>query len=112
MLLRKEWLAGVAFVILFAGVKGLTGNYPLVETTIDVVIYGFLVILLLRYGFLAVIICAFVTDAMAHMTFTTDFGAWYGTTSLLTVLSLIALALFAFRTSTAGKPLFGGLLDR
>jgi predicted Ser/Thr protein kinase len=112
VLLRKEWLAGVAFVILFAGVKGLTGNYPLVETTIDVVIYGFLVILLLRYGFLAVIICAFVTDAMAHMTFTTDFGAWYGTTSLLTVLSLIALALFAFRTSTAGKPLFGGLLDR
>jgi hypothetical protein len=49
---------------------------------------------------------------MASMAFTPDFTAWYGTSSLLTVLSLIALALFAFRTSTAGKPLFVGLLDR
>ena len=69
-------------------------------------------LLLLRYGFLAVIVCAFVTDTMLALACTTDFGAWYGTASLLTVLSLIGLAVFAFRTSTAGKPLFGGLLDR
>jgi hypothetical protein len=48
-----------------------------------------------------VIVCAFVTDAMSELASTTDFTAWYGTPSLLTVLSPIALAVFAFRTSTA-----------
>jgi hypothetical protein len=112
VVLRREWLAGIAFVMLFAGVKGLSGGHPLLEVSVDVLIYGIAVVLLLRYGFLAVIVCLFVTDTMAALAFTTDFGAWYGTPSLLTVLSLIALAVFAFRTSTSGKPLFGGLLDR
>jgi hypothetical protein len=66
----------------------------------------------LRYGFLAVMVCIFVTDLMIALVFTPDFTAWYGSTSLLTILSLIALALYAFRTATAGKPLFAGLLDR
>ncbi len=112
VILRKEWLAALAFVALFAGFKGLATAHPAVDTAMYVLIYGILVVLLLRYGFLAVAVCAFVTDVMAALAFTTDFGAWYGTTSLLTVLSLIGLAAFAFRTSTAGKPLFGVLLDR
>ncbi|MGA2742123.1 MAG: serine/threonine-protein kinase [Bryobacteraceae bacterium] len=112
VLLRKEWLAAVAFVALFAGVKGLSSDYPVVDTIMFVVIYGILVVLLLRYGLLAVLLCLFVTDLMAALAFTTDFGAWYGTPSLLTVLSLIGLAAYAFRASTAGKPLFAGLLDR
>ena len=112
LLLRKEWLAAAAFVVLMSGVRGLTNDHPAVDTTMYVLIYGILVLLLLRYGFLAVLVCLFVTDTMASMAFTPDFTAWYGTSSLLTVLSLIALALFAFRTSTAGKPLFVGLLDR
>ena len=112
VVLRKEWLAAIAFVALFAGVKGLWGEYPIVDTSVDILIYGILVLLLLRYGFLAVIVCAFVTDTMAQLAFTKDFAAWYGNTSLLTLLSMIGLAVFAFRTTTAGKPVFGGLLDR
>lgn len=112
VVLRKEWLAGIAFVALFAGVKGLSGSHPVLQTSVDVLVYGIIVLLFLRYGFLAVIVCVFVTDSMLALACTTDFGAWYGTPSLLTILSLIGLALYAFRTSTAGKPLFGGLLDR
>ncbi|MGO4882941.1 MAG: serine/threonine-protein kinase [Bryobacteraceae bacterium] len=112
VILRREWLAAIAFVLVFAGIKGLSSGHPLVATSTNILIYGILVLLLLRYGFLAVIVCAFVTDTMLALACTTDFGAWYGTASLLTVLSLIGLAVFAFRTSTAGKPLFGGLLDR
>ena len=112
VLLRREWLAAVTFVALFAGIRGLPAEHAAVQTLMYIFIYGFLVALLLRYGFLAVVVCLFVTDTMISFAFTPDFSAWYGTSSLLTVLSLIALALFAVRTSTAGKPLFGGLLDR
>jgi predicted Ser/Thr protein kinase len=112
LLLRREWLAAIAFVALLAGVRGLSSGQPLVATPMYLLIYGILVALLLRYGFLAVTVCIFVTDLMVALAFTPDFTAWYGTPSVLTVLSLVAAAVFAFRTSTAGQPLLGGLLDR
>jgi hypothetical protein len=111
VILRREWLAGIAFVAIFSA-RGLAADHPAVETCMYVWIYAILVALLLRYGFLAVLVCIFVTDMLFALVFTWDFGAWYGTASLLTLLSVIALAVFAFRTSTAGKPLFAGLLDR
>jgi predicted Ser/Thr protein kinase len=111
VILRREWLAAIAFVAMFSA-RGLASENPAVETCMYVVIYGILVGLLLRYGFLAVLVCIFVTDLLIQIFFTPDLTAWYGIPSLLTLISLIAVALFAFRTSTAGKPLFGGLLDR
>ncbi|MFN7996127.1 MAG: serine/threonine-protein kinase [Bryobacteraceae bacterium] len=111
VILRREWVAGVAFVALFAGIRGLSADHPAVDTTVYFVIYGILVALMLRYGFLAVAVCVFVTDLVNSLAWTTDFGAWYGTASLLTVLSVIGIAVFAFRTATAGKPLLAGLLD-
>jgi len=112
VLLRREWLAGLAMIVIFAGVRGLNADHPVIDTSMFVVIYGILVVLMLRFGLLAVVVCSFVTDLIIALVFTPDFTAWYGTTSLLTLLSLIALALYAFRIATAGKPLFAGLLDR
>lgn len=40
-------------------------------------------------GVLAVIVCVFVADTMLALTFTTNFGAWYGTASLLTLMSRV-----------------------
>jgi predicted Ser/Thr protein kinase len=111
VILRREWLAAIAFVAIFSA-RGLASDYPAVETCMYVAIYAILVALLLRYGFLAVLVCIFVTDLLIALVFTTDFAAWYGSASLLTLLSIIALAVYAFRTSTAGKPLFAGLLDK
>jgi len=111
VVLRREWLAGIAFVVLLS-VRGLAGDHPAVDTCTYVAIYAILVALLLRYGLLAAMVCILVTDLLIALVFTADFGAWYGTASLLTVLSVIAMAVYAFRTSTAGKPLFAGLLDK
>jgi len=36
---------------------------------------------------------------------TNDFGAWYGESSLVVVVVVSALALWAFRTSLDGRPL-------
>ncbi len=112
LLLRREWLTGVVFVAFFALVRGLPADHPLVVATMYALIYGILVALLLRYGFLAAMVCIFVTDLVAAYAFTTDFTMWYGASSLWTIVALIAIAVFAFRTSTAGKPLFAGLLDK
>jgi hypothetical protein len=111
VVLRREWLAAIAFVAILSA-RGLASDHPAVETCMYAAIYAILVALLLRYGFLAVLVCIFVTDLLFALVFTSDFAAWYGSASLLTLLSVMALAVYAFRTSTAGKPLFAGLLDR
>lgn len=111
VVLRRELFAGIAFVAILSA-RGLASDSPVVETCMYVAIYAILVTLLLRFGLLAVMVCIFVTDLLVALVFTPDFGAWYGTGSLLTLLSIAALALFAFRTSTAGKPLFAGFLDK
>jgi hypothetical protein len=41
-----------------------------------------------------------------HGLLTNDFGAWYGESSLVVVAVVSALALWAFRTSLGGQPLF------
>jgi hypothetical protein len=41
-----------------------------------------------------------------HGLLTTDFGAWYGESSLVVVAVVSALALWAFRASLGGQPLF------
>ena len=63
VLLRREWLAGIAFVAILSA-RGLASDHPAVETCMYVVIYAILVALLLRYGFLAVLVCIFVTDTL------------------------------------------------
>jgi len=110
LLLRREWLAGIAFTLAFGLGRGFSSDYPAIMVPAFTVIYGLLVLLLLRFGLAAAVACIFVADIMLNMVFTANFSAWYGTPSLVFCLVVIGLAAWAFRTSLAGKPLLEGVL--
>ncbi|HEY6347710.1 MAG TPA: protein kinase [Bryobacteraceae bacterium] len=110
--LRKQWLAAVAFVLIFGAID-LYGDiheiwYILVP--LYVAIYVTLVAIMLRFGLLATVLTLLVLRlANAHF-LTTDFSAWYGESSAVVVAVLIALALWGFKLSLgrgtpAGKQL-------
>jgi hypothetical protein len=112
VVLRKQWLAAVAFVLIFGAID-LYGDmheiwYILVP--LYVAIYGILVAIMLRFGLLATVLTLLILRlAIAHF-LTTDFSAWYGESSAVVVAILIALALWGFklslgRGSPAGKQL-------
>jgi hypothetical protein len=101
---RKQWLAGIVFVLLFAGTRW-AGYGPWYTPLFLLVIWTTLVVVMLRFGLFATMWMVFAIDAPLDMLFTTDFAAWYGQSSWVIVAVIAALAVWGFRTSLGGRPL-------
>ena len=78
----------------------------LASAIIRLLIYGILVLIMLRLGFFALMVAMFVVNSAIALFLTTDFGAWYGQGSVMIVVLLCAFAYWGFHLSLAGRPLF------
>jgi serine/threonine-protein kinase len=109
--LRKPWLATLAYVGLVtplalgstAAASFSRGDWigPIVIALIVV----FTVLMMVRFGLLALAVQGAVGGFIEYGLLTNDFGTWYGESSLVVVVVVSALALWAFRTSLGGRPL-------
>ena len=106
VLLRKEWIAAIVFVAIFALPRGLSSTYLAVELPAWVVVYAIAVLIVLRFGFVSLACALFTIDLMANVPFSADLSAWYMTTSILALLSVVALAGWGFYHSLGGEPLW------
>jgi predicted Ser/Thr protein kinase len=100
LILRKEWLAAVAFVIILTASR-YSGAGDQVALTLGtyVLIYALLVAILLRQGLLATVITMFIIDATNSALSTRDVFAWYGLSSLVAGLLVAGTAVAGFRLS-------------
>jgi hypothetical protein len=108
MVLRRDWLASLIWIgILAAPIVG-EGR------TIGWVAGGFRALILLlvlrRGGLLSLAVALFYMFSIIEVPITLDVGAWYAPRALPVVGVLVALALYGFRTSLGGKPVFGSSL--
>jgi serine/threonine protein kinase len=106
VLLRKEWIAAIVFVAIFALPRGLSSTYMAVEFPTQILVYAIAVLIVLRFGFIPLACAIFTIDLMNNVPFSGDFSAWYMTTSILTLLSVLALAGWGFYNSLGGEPLW------
>jgi serine/threonine protein kinase len=106
VLLRKEWVAAIAFVAIFAVPRGLTSTYMAVEMPAQIVVYAVAVLIVLRFGLVPLACAIFTVNLMANLPVSSDFSAWYMTTSILVLLSVVALAGWGFYHSLGGEPLW------
>jgi hypothetical protein len=60
---------------------------------------------MVRFGLLTLAVQGSVGVFIQYGLLTNDFGAWYGESSLVVVVVVSALAVWAFRTSLGGRPL-------
>ena len=111
LIARKEWLAGIFFVLMFSLSRGLTSQYPEAATPAFMLVYAVIVAMLLRFGLLSLVVALFITDLLPNILFTTNFSAWYGTASLTGVILVVGGSLFAFRQALGGRRLLAPLLD-
>jgi serine/threonine-protein kinase len=107
LLLRKDWLAAVVFVLIFATLA-LPGKYPLVDAVYGVVVCASFVVVLMRFGLFPLVAYFITFDALYDFPQTTHFSAWYAGSTYLSVLLVLALAIYGFRVSLAGRPVFSG----
>ncbi len=107
VLLRKQWAAAGAFVILFTLFRALPGESPAVFAVTGVITYGLTVFLLVRFGVLALIASTAFGSFLGGFPLTTQVSAWYAGIGFAGILAMAAIAFFAFYISLGGRPMFG-----
>jgi len=64
------------------------------------------VLVMLRFGFFTLVVTLFVINWPLDSLVTTDFGAWYPQSSWLVLALPGGMAVWGFRCSLGGRPLF------
>jgi hypothetical protein len=107
-LLRKDWAAGGAFVLLFAvALARGTGNPAIVFVSL-LILNSLGVVLIFRFGLLATATTlAFQGCLLENFPLTTQLSSWYAGISLAGILLMAAIACYSFYTSLGGRPVFG-----
>ena len=106
VVLRKDWLAAVGFVAIFALPRGFTSSYPTVEVPTQILVYAIAVLIVYRFGLVPLACAIFTINMLANVPFTADLSAWYMPTSALALLSVVALAGWGFYQSLGGEALW------
>jgi predicted Ser/Thr protein kinase len=109
VLLRSDRLASLAAAVIGATALSLTR-----ESAAGIpfaVIAAFLAVFCLhRYGLLAMVSAIFLLHLNIFYPVTSDFTAWYAGDFVPALAVVVALAVYGFRTSLAGRPLLRGRL--
>jgi len=106
VILRKEWIAAIVFVAIFAVPRGLSGSYVNIELPSQILVYAIALLIVIRFGLVPLAVAIFTIDMMLGVPFSADFSTWYMTTSLLALLSVVILAGWGFYHSLGGQPLW------
>ncbi len=106
VVLRKDWLAAIVFIAIFALPRGLQSTYASVEVPAQILVYAIAVLIVYRFGLVPLAVAIFTIDMLGNVPFTADFSAWYMATSALALLSVVALAGWGFYHSLGGEPLW------
>jgi serine/threonine-protein kinase len=108
IILRREWLAvGVLFVTL-ALLFSAMGEHLLIMLPFGALWAAAMVFVLTRLGLLATTSFLLFQCLCVEYPLTTDFSVWYAEGALFALGVAVALAVYGFRTSLAGRSLFGG----
>jgi hypothetical protein len=107
-LLRKQWLAALAFILLFSALKVLGSDHPGVEGPILFLFYSTVVIVVLRFGLVSLAVGILVADLLLNAPVATSLSIWYAASTVFLFASILALAAWGAYTSLAGQPLWKG----
>jgi predicted Ser/Thr protein kinase len=103
VILRKEWIAAIVFIAIFALPRGLSGSYKMIELPAEILVYAIALLIVIRFGLVPLACAIFTIDMMVSVPFSADFSTWYMTTSILALLSVLLIAGWGFYHSLGGQ---------
>ena len=106
LLLRKQWAAATALVVLFLLPEVLFATNPAITVPLYLLGVAGGVFVLIRFGFLAYLSLNVFHNLLYEKPCTWDLSAWYAGRFLVPASVAIALAIYAFRIALAGRPVF------
>ena len=106
VLLRKQWMAGAAFVFIMSVVPAIGSATIRLDIMEGALFFGGVAFVLLRFGLLAAIVAYVSYNMLGTFPPTLDLSAWYIGLVPIPLLAVALIAIYGFRTSLAGRPLF------
>ncbi|HXY39345.1 MAG TPA: hypothetical protein VEQ10_06725, partial [Vicinamibacteria bacterium] len=106
VLLRRGWLAAVAFVVVFAAPFLLASRHPGLEGPMEVAIYAIAALAVVRFGLVTLAAGILTTNVLLLVPVTASLSSWYAAGSVFAFASVLGLALWGFHTSLAGQRLW------
>jgi hypothetical protein len=106
LVLRKEWLAGLGFLVIFSVMNGLRGDDPTIQVVMTAISCLALLLTLTRFGLAALTMGLFSATVFESTPLTTRLGAWYGGPTWICLVLLLALGFYSCRVSLGGRKLF------
>jgi len=108
VLFKREWLAGVIFVLLFTLSNVLQSRQMIVEAIAGLVIYGMIAFVAFRLGVIALAVSVMVIGVLDSIPATANASTWYFGNALFMYLSVIAIAVAGFWTAIRGQAIWKG----
>lgn len=108
IVLRKDWLATIAGCVLAIGVALFPGESPLLDIFFTALCTGIFIFGLMRFGLLTAVFAFLCIQLLDVMPLTTNFSAWFASSTILVVLILFGLAFYGAFTSIGGRTAFKG----
>jgi hypothetical protein len=103
--LRRQRLAIAVFFVLLTVVEGLASE-GVAGWFVSAAWVAILLVVLVRFGLLAAVFFNAFTLGLGSFPVLIEPSAWYGGYSLLFLLQMIALVVYGFYISLAGRPVF------
>jgi hypothetical protein len=108
-LLRSEWAAATAFVLLLGVGRVLESDVKLLAIPVTVILLGGIAFVFIRFGLVAGITSLYFDFVSYHFPFTSDTSSWYFGVGLFGAALMAAIAIAAFRIALGGRSAFGGV---
>lgn len=104
-LLKKPLLSRTVALALFVALIFPHAGDPLADLVVVTAICGLYLAVLLRFGFLAGATGMVSAFLLTSHPLTLDLGAWYAPGSTVALLTILAVAVYGFKTSMVGTPM-------
>jgi hypothetical protein len=105
VLLRKQWLAAAGFAAIFASLDLVSAAHPRLDAAVSfVVLLGFAFVIL-RWGLLAFATTLLIGGGVSRLP-AAQASAWYFGGTAFILVTMVVLALWAFRTSLGNRKLW------
>jgi hypothetical protein len=104
VLLRRDWLAVLASVLVFTAILVLPGEARWIVAPIHFVSLVLYFLVLMRVGLVSSVLGTIVIYVLTDFPVAFQTSAWYSNSGYAAIILIAGLALYGFRTSLGGNP--------
>lgn len=106
LVFRRNWLAAITLSLIFC-IPSFGAQNPMIDALFTAPFFLIYLFILARFGLVVLTVLYFVDQLADQMPIAMPLNAWYIEGGLVSILVILAVALYGFHYSRGGKPLLG-----